>query len=260
MKVLITGAASGIGYGLAVKLIKHGHKVYLCVHNENEIRAVIDKTKGIEDEDRISVIKLDVTSEVDRKLIKKLDVDCLVTMAAVGCGGSLLNMNVSDIRNNFETNFFSTLELIKLYIETRSYKKGKVVVVSSMAGMFSIPFLGSYCSTKAALSSFIVCLHREIKYSNLLVNIKLIEPGAYKTGFNQFMIDGKNELDNKHFIKPMKDISNMQRKQFDIVESKNLDTIVRKMYRAILSDSNKLVYRAPIFQQVVFKLYTLFVK
>ena len=116
MNILITGATSGIGYALATKLIKNGYRVYLGVHTEKEIKSALEKLKELDYQDRVSVIKLDITKKNDREQIKYLDIDCLVNQAGVGIGGSLLNMKVSDIRDNFEVNFFGTLELIKLYI------------------------------------------------------------------------------------------------------------------------------------------------
>lgn len=260
MKVLITGGTSGIGYDLALKLIKNGHFVYLCVHNDNEVRTVIDKLKDINYQDRVNVIKLDILKKSDRRIINTLDIDCLVLMAAVGIGGSLVNMDISDIRYNFEVNFFSNLEMIKLYIKSRGLKKSKIIVVSSMAGIFSIPFLGSYCSAKAALSTFITCLHRELKKSKLNTSIKLIEPGTYKTGFNQIMIDDKNELDSSLFTLSMDKISSKQRKLFSLLEYKNLSSISNKICNTIESDNSKLVYRAPFIQSIFSKLYMFFVK
>lgn len=260
MNVLLTGATSGIGYHLALKLIKKGNMVYLCVHNDNEIKTVIEKTKNLNYQDRISVIKLDITNKKDREKITKLDIDCLVNLSAIGIGGSLINMDVSSIRKNFDVNFFSALELIKLYMETRKNKKGKVVVTSSIAGLMPISFLGSYCSSKAALSTFITCLKKEINISKLDIDIKLIEPGTYKTGFNQIMIDSKNELDSSLFNNTMIKTSKMQSKIFSIIEYKKLNSIVNKMYNAIESKSNKLTYRAPLLQIIVLKLYLLFVK
>lgn len=260
MNILITGATSGIGYALATKLIKKGYRVYLGVHTEKEIKSALEKLKELDYQDRVSVIKLDITKKNDREQIKYLDIDCLVNQAGVGIGGSLLNMKVSDIRDNFEVNFFGTLELIKLYIETRKNKRGKVLITSSLAGIMPIAFLGSYCSTKSALITMATCLKKEIKKTNLNIKIKLIEPGAYRTGFNQYMIENKNNLSGSLFTQTLESISSVQQEEFSLIEKKHLSSIVNKMYKAIESDSNKLIYRAPFFQVLGAKLYMLFFK
>ncbi len=260
MNVLITGATSGIGLALTQKLIKKGHKVYLCVHNEKEVKTALDRIKEIEYQDRVSIMKLDITNSEDRKLIKKLDIDCLVNQAGIGIGGSLLNMSVKDIRENFEVNFFGTLELTKLYIETRRKRKGKVLITSSIAGLMPIAFLGSYCATKASLITIATCLKKELKKTNLDIKIKLIEPGAYRTGFNQYMLDNKNLLKSDIFIEDMESITETQKIEFSLMEKKKLNSIVNKMYKAIESDSNKLIYRAPLIQVIGAKIYMLLFK
>lgn len=260
MNILITGATSGIGYALTEKLIKNGHKVFLGVHTKKEVKTALEKVKEIDYQDRVNVLKLDITKKEDREIIKSLDIDCLVNQAGIGLGGSLLNMKVSDIRKNFEVNFFGTLEMTKLYIESRKNKKGKVLITSSLAGLLPIPFLGSYCSTKSALITMATCLRNEIKKTNLNIKIKLIEPGAYKTGFNQIMIENKNILNDLVFNQALESISQTQKEQFSLIEKKHLSSIVNKMYKAVESDSNKLIYRAPFIQVLGAKLYMLFFK
>lgn len=260
MNVLITGATSGIGFALTKKLIKNGHYVYLCVHNKNEVLGAINKLKEIDYNDRVSVMKLDITKKEDRNLITKLDIDCLVNQAGIGIGGSLLNLSVSKIRKNFEVNFFGTLELTKLYIETRKNKKGKVLITSSLAGIIPIPFLGSYCATKAALISFFTAFKAELKKTNLDLKIKLIEPGAYYTGFNEYMIENKEILDNFVYKEDIESINNKQKIMFSLVQKRKLNSIVNKMVKAIESNNNKLIYRAPFWQVLGAKLYMLLFK
>ncbi|MGN0993372.1 MAG: SDR family NAD(P)-dependent oxidoreductase [Bacilli bacterium] len=260
MNVLITGATSGIGYALCEKLIKNGYKVFLGVHTKKEVKTALEKIKNLNYQDRVTVLKLDITKKDDRDIIKSLDIDCLVNQAGIGIGGSLLNMNISDIRKNFEVNFFGTLEMTKLYIETRKNKSGKVLITSSLAGLLPIPFLGSYCSTKSALITMTTCLKKEIQKTNLDIKIKLIEPGAYKTGFNQIMIENKDILNDLVFNQSLESISQTQKEQFSLIEKKHLSSIVNKMYKAIESDSNKLIYRAPFIQVLGAKLYMMFFK
>lgn len=260
MKVLITGATSGIGYTLTKKLIKKGHYVYLCVHSKKEVITATEKIKDIDYQDRVSVMKLDITDKKDRNLITKLDIDCLVNQAGIGIGGSLLNLKVEDIRENFEVNFFGTLELTKLYINTRHNKKGKVLITSSLAGIIPIPFLGSYCATKASLLTIATCLKQELKKTNLNIKIKLIEPGAYFTGFNQIMLENKELLNNKIYIEDIESIIGNQKKIFSLIEKKRLNSIVTKMINAIESNNNKLIYRAPLIQVLGAKLYMLLSK
>lgn len=260
MNIFITGGASGIGYNLTLKLIKNGYFVFLGVHTNKEVRTTLDKIGDIEYKDRVSVIKFDVTSKSDIKMLSKLNIDCLVNLAGVGIGGSLINMEVVDIKKNFEVNFFGPLRVVKEYIKSRGNFSGKVIFVSSIAGIMPIPFLGSYCASKASIDIFARALYLELKKTNKKILVKLVVPGAYKTGFNQYMIENKEHLDFGDFIEDKESIIESQKKMFSYIEKRSLDSVVNKIYSAIVSNSSKHVYRVPFFQSVVSKFYMLLFK
>ena len=85
MKILITGATSGIGFKTGIDLIKKGHFVFFTTHRDKQIITTKDKLKELGLLENASVFKLDITSEDDRKLIYDLDIDVLICNAAVGC-------------------------------------------------------------------------------------------------------------------------------------------------------------------------------
>lgn len=253
MNILITGARSGIGYDLGIKLASNNNFVYMGVKNEIEKEMLI-RNIPIRLIDKIKVIKLDITNEEDRLIIDRLDIDCLVNQAGIGIGGSLVELPISEIRKNFEVNFFSTFRLTQIYINNRIKlnKSGKVLITSSIAGVMALPYLGSYCATKSAISTMSICLNKELKSRKIDVQIKLIEPGAYKTGFNQVMINNKEKyMDN------VEEINKKQEMLFNLIEKKSTDSIVNKMYNAIMSKNSRLIYRSPFIQGLGAKIYFL---
>lgn len=263
MKILITGAASGIGYNLAKELIKRRHIVYITVHHNKEIKSVRRKLRKDNILRNVYVFKMNITSKKDLSLLDDLDIDVLVNQAGIGIGGSLLDIDVKDIRENFETNFFSTLEITKKFIDKKKKedKKGKVLITASLAGLMPIPFLGSYCSTKSALITMGMCLDKELKKSNSKVRLKLILPGAYKTGFNQVMIESfAKSIDNSDYFIYSDDLVINQKKFFNVIESLDISSIVYQMIEAIESNNNKLFYKAPLSQKIFTKLYMLLFK
>ena len=263
MKILITGAASGIGYNLAKELIKRRHIVYITVHHNKEIKSVRRKLRKDNILRNVYVFKMNITSKKDLSLLDDLDIDVLVNQAGIGIGGSLLDIDVKDIRENFETNFFSTLEITKKFIDKKKKedKKGKVLITASLAGLMPIPFLGSYCSTKSALITMGMCLDKELKKSNSKVRLKLILPGAYKTGFNQVMIESfAKSIDNSDYFIYSNDLVIDQKRFFNVIESLDISSIVYQMIEAIESNNNKLFYKAPLSQKIFTKLYMLLFK
>lgn len=258
MRVLITGATSNIGFQVGVKLAKLNHFVYLTVHHDYEIETVLEKVQRLNLENNIECFKLDITNELDRKKIRKLDVDCLINNAAIGIGGSMLELPVDLLKENFEVNVFSSLRLTQTYMAHlfSEGKSGKVIFMSSIAGIIPISFLGSYCATKASLISIATVLRREIRMLTDKIQVKLIEPGIYNTGFNDVMIENKLARESFYFD-DLESISLKQKKLFELVGHDDLNSISKKIVEAVLDNSNRLIYRAPLSQVIMAKLYML---
>ena len=100
MKVLITGARSGIGFLTGITLASRGHFVYMTTHTRKEAQ----RLKEITDELGLKVIvfKLDITNNEDCELVDNLDIDVLINHAGMGVGGSILDVPINDMRNNFD--------------------------------------------------------------------------------------------------------------------------------------------------------------
>lgn len=260
MKILITGARSGIAYQVSLKLAQHGHLVYLTTHTNQQAIEINKKVKNLGL--NIVCFKLDITKEEDRILITKLNLDVLINHAGIGKGGSIVDMDINDVRENYEVNFFATYRLVQLFYHNmkKRNKKGKIFIMSSISSMLSLPYLGSYSSTKAAISNLAFALKTELKDINSNISISLIEPGAYKTGFNQVMIENKEKYLNKNsiFYKNRHIINSKQQKLFSIFEKKNLNSIVNKIVREVEKEKPKFKVRAPFLQIIGAKLYLLF--
>ena len=221
MNILITGGRSNIAYNLALKLSKR-HKIYLTTHTTKQCQTLKYKINN-----NITVFKLDITKEEDRNKINNLDIDCLINHAGIGIGGSIIDMNIDDLRYNYEVNVFSSFEVVKLVYHKflKEHKKGKIFIMSSLSSMIPLFLLGSYTSTKASISMLTMSLHQELKLIKSNISISLIEPGAYHTGFNQIMIDNKEKYLNKSsiFFKKREIFNKYQRLLFKLIEKKKLD-------------------------------------
>lgn len=260
MKVLITGACSGIAFLTGISLNERGHTVYMTTHTEKQKITLESKLKFMNIHD-INVFKMDVgTNDINK--IKKLDIDILINHAAIGIGGSILDLKIDKVRENFNINFFSSFTLAKIFCNRliKENRKGKVIFTSSMAGYFPLEFLGSYCSTKSAITMMAKCLRKEINCISSDIQISVVEPGAYKTGFNQVMIDTINSCINKNscFYGVKNQINFLLKLKFKLAEKKNLNSIVCQILRAVEDKNNKMFYSAPLFQNILKKIYLLF--
>ena len=259
MQILITGATSGIGFELAKQLSERGHIVYITAHTKEQYKNL--KYKIGELKLPILCFKMDINKKSDRKLIEKINIDCLINHAGIGNGGSILEMDINTLRENYETNIFSSFSLLQEFykLKTKTKSKAKIFVTSSIDSMLPIPYLGCYTSSKAAISMLVFTIKQELKYLNNNISISLIEPGAYHTGFNQVMIDNKNLFTHKNSkIYTNKDsINRLQRNLFALIENKNYDKLIKKIIKEIESDNPKFKIRFPILQSIFTKIYLL---
>ncbi len=257
MKILITGAASGIAYLTSLTLAERGHDVYLTCHTVKEVINVKKKVKGYKN---ITVIKIDITKEEDRKKVLDLNVDVLYNHAAIALGGSIIEADMDKIRENFEVNVFSSFRLLQIVLRQMVDKdNGRIVVMSSLAGVIPIPFGGVYSATKASVTMITKSLQKELFFMGTNVKVAIIEPGLYHTGFNQVFLNNKYD-DGKYFKNIKNELFNVEHFLFKIGEVKKLDSIVVQIVRAIEDEKPKSVYRAPLFYNIMGRLYSIFRK
>ncbi len=245
--ILITGAASGFGKDTAITLAKRGHKVIATVHREESVQNLINSCGDIFED----VFKLDITSESDRNKITHLDIDVLINNAAIGESGALAEVPLNRLRNNFETNVFSTIALSQLALKNMLKKdKGTIVFISSLAGRIPMPFLGPYSMTKYALTAAGTMMRSELKKITKNVHITLVEPGGYHTGFNQKNLNKKYEWMNESslFYHKIDELKKEETLQFKVTEVKTTTSIVKKIVKAAEAKKPRLRYIAPWWQ------------
>lgn len=257
-KVLITGARSGIGNALVKRLINKDYYIYLSVHTEKQLERIKERYKEYSN---IRCLKLDVTIESDRKKAEKLDIDILINIAGIGNGGSIAEIPMEKVRENFEVNVFSSFELVQIVLKQMITKrKGKLIIMSSLAGILPINFLGSYCATKASIIQLTTTLKNELKLLNTNIKVVLIEPGMYHTGFNQVMLENKYDWmrEKSYFENELNLIKKRENLFFGILEKHKLNSIVSKIEKAVEKEKPKFIYRAPFLQVMGAKLYQIF--
>lgn len=256
MRILITGATSGIAYQLGRELAKRSHVVYFTTHTEKQLGTL--KRKIREDGFSALCFKMDVTTS-DIELVDQLEIDCLISHAGIGLGGSLLYMSIEHLKKNYEVNIFSSFRLIQRVYRNmeKQGKKGKIFVTSSMAAYLPFPFLGCYTSSKAAITMLCKTIRKELKYLKSDITISVIEPGAYHTGFNQVMIDNKDiYLDSDNMIYKHRDsINRLMRNMFCLLEKDDCFDLIRKVVVEIEKKHSKFMIRRPIFASVFLKIY-----
>lgn len=253
-KILITGARSGMIYPV-IQRLKRNYFIYITVHTDSEVKYI----KNLYKENNIECIKLDITKDLDK--LNKLDIDILVCNAAIAESGSLFEIPLKKVKENYNVNVFSNLDLIQKVSKKMIKKgKGKIVIISSLTSKMVLPFLGSYSSSKASLSAIARSLYYESKLLKSKIDIVLIEPGLYKTGFNKLAFDKKYEfMDNDSFFKSQIElIRKVENAYLFLFERRKLKSIANKIYEAITIDNPKFRYSAPFSHNLFSKIINLF--
>ena len=249
-KILYTGASGGIAREV-IKSIKNKYYIYVGVHTEKQLELQKEKYKNNKN---IEVIKLDLLNKNDIEKIKTLDIDILISNAAIGHGGSLIEIPINKIKETYEVNIFKNIELIQIVIKNMIKKgNGKIIIMSSLSGIIPPKFIGAYSSTKAALINIAKVLKNELKLINKNIQISLIEPGMYKTGFNEIMLEEKYEIKDTLFKEELETIRKKENLFWNLFEYNNKKSIVKQIIKSL--EENKFIYSAPKSQRIIAKLY-----
>ena len=134
------------------------------------------------------MLALDVTSDdsvkncVDALLSKEGRIDVLVNSAGYLLAGAVEEATIAEAKALFETNVFGAARMVQAVLPSmRARKAGKIVVMSSLAGVVPVPFWGWYNCSKFALEGMFESLRYELKPFD--VKIAIVEPGVIKTPF-----------------------------------------------------------------------------
>jgi NAD(P)-dependent dehydrogenase (short-subunit alcohol dehydrogenase family) len=180
-KVLITGAGTGFGYEVAMRLAERGFDVVAAVEIYAQVQTL--KRRANERGVTLQVEKLDVTNPGDRRKALDWGIEILVNNAGVGEGGSTLDIPAENIRHQFEVNVTGPL-LLTQGIAKQMAKRGagRIIWVSSREGLNVNPFTGLYSASKHAVEAIAESMKDELQEFG--VEVATMNPGPFLTGFN----------------------------------------------------------------------------
>ncbi len=177
--VLTTGANSGIGLATVLELARRGFRSVGSVRSKAKAKVVADAARaaGLE----VDTILLDVT-DADRcaAVVTELRPYALVNNAGYSLTGAVEDVSDDEARRLFETMVHAPMRLARLALPTLREERGRVVNVSSIAGLTTAPFAGHYAGAKHALEALTDALRMEVAGDG--VKVVLVEPGGFKTG------------------------------------------------------------------------------
>ena len=238
--VLITGGSSGIGKSIGEFLHQKGFIVYGTSRNPEKNSDSV-----------FPLIALDVRNSASIKeavnyiLASSGKIDVVINNAGVGITGPLEEIPTEEIKNNFETNFFGPIEVMKADLpQMRLQKSGLIINVTSIAGYMGLPYRSVYSASKGALELITEALRMEVK--GFGITITNIAPGDFATNiaagrYHAPVIKGSDyEMVYGRTLKAMNE---------HVDSGSNPTEMAEAVYKIITTPSPKIHYKVGVFMQ-----------
>ncbi|WP_339917449.1 SDR family oxidoreductase [Yeosuana marina] len=173
--VLITGGSSGIGKSIGEFLTQKGFIVYGTSRNPENYP-----------DSQFSLLPLDVKDvktiekTVSTIIEKEGKIDVVINNAGAGITGPIEETPESEIKANFETNFYGPINVIKTVLpQMRIQNSGLIINITSIAGYMGLPYRAIYSASKGALELVTEAFRMELKDFN--INMTNVAPGDFTT-------------------------------------------------------------------------------
>lgn len=238
--VLITGGSSGIGKSIGDFLLQKGFVVYGTSRNPDKVL-----------ESNFPLLALDVrNTDSIQKAIQHIiatsgRIDVVINNAGVGITGPLEELPTVEIRNNFETNFFGPIEVMKAVLpQMRSQQSGLIINVTSIAGYMGLPYRSVYSASKGALELLTEALRMEVK--SFGITITNVAPGDFATNiaagrYHAPVLQGSDyEVVYKRTLEAINE---------HVDSGSNPNEMAKAVYEIIQNPRPKIHYKVGVFKQ-----------
>lgn len=225
--IIITGATSGLGKSLSFILGKYESNLLLVSRSKEKL---LELKNNIDNKvSKIEVLDVDLSRNESPQKIYDFSlnhfkhIDVIINNAGIGYNSFVTEVDKEIAKEVFQINFFSIVEINKLFLPQMIKKKqGAIINISSLGGKRSLPTSSIYCASKFALEAYTESLRCELKTTN--INVLNVRPSIISnTNFfnGKFM---KKELSSDFEIK----IKGINKISSDIIAKKILISIIKK--------------------------------
>jgi NAD(P)-dependent dehydrogenase (short-subunit alcohol dehydrogenase family) len=220
--VAITGAGSGLGRAVAIKLAAKGYRVFGTARSETDAADLEKASAGnvavtladITDQHAVTAWVGKVTDELGER-----GLDVLVSNAGTLTPGPLEVIPLDDIRREFEVNVFGAMAVINGFLPALRESRGRIVQIGAMTGRLPVPFDGPSSASKAAFEALADVYRLELKPFGIA--FVMVQAGNMRTGgpaktaaalkrISDAMTDEQRALYGYAFGKFTESLNNMQ--------------------------------------------------
>jgi NAD(P)-dependent dehydrogenase (short-subunit alcohol dehydrogenase family) len=220
--VAITGAGSGLGRAVAIKLAAKGYRVFGTARSETDAADLEKASAGnaavtladITDQHAVTAWVGKVTDELGER-----GLDVLISNAGTLTPGPLEVIPLDDIRREFEVNVFGAMAVINGFLPALRKSRGRIVQIGAMTGRLPVPFDGPSSASKAAFEALADVYRLELKPFGIA--FVMVQAGNMRTGgpaktaaalkrISDAMTDEQRALYGYAFGKFTESLNNMQ--------------------------------------------------
>jgi len=180
---VITGASTGIGFGLSKRLLEHGAHVWLSSRTPANVKAAQDKLAEFEDRAHFDVIDVSDADQVTNyinAIAGKGRIDYLFNNAGIGWGAPIRTANLETWRRIIDTNLWGVINGVDAVLPIMSRQgSGHIVNTASILGLIPGVYQSIYSATKYAVVGLSEALRYELASDGILVSA--VCPGAVAT-------------------------------------------------------------------------------
>src|SRR5215472_2340172 len=237
---VITGASMGIGEAIAKLFLQESAKLVLCARDVGRVQAAANRIGGTGENTLCLACDVSKREHVDalaEAAVRKFGrIDIWVNNAGFGLNDSVEKLDITQLRQMFDTNFFGMMECMQAAIPVmRRQGGGDIVNISSVSGHIATPYMGGYGATKHAMQAIGMAARMELKRHN--INVVTVCPGYISTDFAKNMMKG----------------SQPERVGASVRYGVGADVVARDTLKAVLKRKRQAV--TPWFYWIPIKLY-----
>lgn len=179
MKILITGASSGIGQELSKLYATEENELVLLARREDRLQLMksqLSNAKSVE----IVIADVGKFDELQEKIRLLGSVDMVILNAGISLGHSLEITPFNDFKKLYDVNLLSNHAILEVLLpQFKARKSGKIVFISSLASLISMPTSVAYSSSKRAMNAYAEGIR--YKYKKYGIKVINILPGFIKS-------------------------------------------------------------------------------
>jgi NAD(P)-dependent dehydrogenase (short-subunit alcohol dehydrogenase family) len=241
---VVTGSSSGIGLETSFALARGGFLTYATMRNlekQNVVHTTSDqkdltiRTKQLDVTDENSVNKAvqSIISEAGR-------IDVLVNNAGFAVTGAFEDVTLDEVKTQYDTNVYGIIRTTQAVLPTmRKQGSGRIINISSGAGLFGYPGGSAYVSSKFAIEGLTESMSYELEQFG--IKAILVEPGVIRTNFGGGMVLAKKAQDPKSpYSQLMQMMSSVVGKLYE--QAPGADLVARVVVEAATTANPKLRY------------------